>query len=281
MQSQEILVKKSNGDLVPFSEEKLANSLKRSGASEEIIQKVLSEVKNKLFTGIHTRFIYKMALKTLKNFKGTHTGRYKLKVAIMEIGPSGFPFEKFIGAILHEMGYSVQVDIVLQGHCVSHEVDVIARKQDTLIMVECKFHNNRGLNCDVKVPLYINSRFQDIERYWSMHPAYTEKEYRGWVVTNTKFTTDAIQYGECMGMLLVGWNYPEKGSLRDMIDSSGLYPLTCLNSITMIEKEKLLNEGIVLCSEVASKPAMLKSIGISDARIKNIIMEASQLSSRA
>ncbi len=279
MKTANILVKKSTGDLVPFSEAKLVNSLRRSGASEDTVRQILEEVNRILFTGIHTREIYKTAFRLLKKTKGAHAGKYKLKMAIMEIGPSGFPFEKFVGAILRVMGYETEVDIVLQGHCVTHEVDVIAKKGDTLTLIECKFHNSRGHHCDVKVPLYINSRFRDIEEQWIKNPVYKEKKHFGWVMTNTKFTQDAIQYGECMGMKLIGWSYPNDGSLRDMIDSTGLYPVTCLSSLTKFEKESLLAKGVVLTREILSDNALLTSIGIVDSRVEIINREASQLCS--
>lgn len=38
-----------------------------------------------------------------------------------------------------------------------------------------------------------------------------------------KFTEDAIQYGLCMGLNLVAWNFPIKENLKSMIDDSGLY----------------------------------------------------------
>ena len=277
MKSESVLVKKSTGELVPFSEEKLANSLKRSGANDENIRQVLEDIRGKIFSGIHSKDIYKLAFKSLKKAKGPHAGKYKLKYAIMEIGPSGFPFEKFLGAILNEMGYTTEVDLILQGHCVSHEVDIIARKGNSLVMVECKFHRNRAHHCDVKVPLYINSRFADIVESWTLKPVYPEKEFRGWVVTNTKFTADAIQYAECRGLHLIGWSYPETGSLRDMIDSTRLFPITCMSTLTRDEKDKLLGEGVVLCRDIVSNPKVLSSLRINEKRISVITNEAIQL----
>jgi len=72
----------------------------------------------------------------------------------MELGPTGYPFERFIGAILEHQGYRVEIGIFAKGHCVMHEVDVIADMDDLRYMVECKFHNRQAHNSDVKVPLY-------------------------------------------------------------------------------------------------------------------------------
>ena len=45
----------------------------------------------------------------------------------MELGPSGFPFEKLVGKILEQEGFETRVGVIVQGNCVQHEVDVIAR----------------------------------------------------------------------------------------------------------------------------------------------------------
>ena len=82
----------------------------------------------------------------------------------MELGPSGFPFEKFVAAIIKEEGYQTEVGVIVQGACVTHEVDVVATTDHQHIMVECKYHNQQGRVNDVKIPLYIQSRFLDIEK---------------------------------------------------------------------------------------------------------------------
>jgi hypothetical protein len=93
------------------------------------------------------------------------------------------------------------------------------------------------------------------------------------VVTNTRFSNDAIQYGACIGLKLVGWDYPEKGSLKDMIDTLGLYPITCLTSLTKNEKEYLLEKKIVLCIELINNKFLLEQLKISANRVDTILQE--------
>ena len=45
-----------------------------------------------------------------------------------------------------------------------------------------------------------------------------------WLVTNTKFSSDVIRYGNCVGMHLIGWKYPEDGGLEKLIDEANIYP---------------------------------------------------------
>ncbi|MEX2589052.1 MAG: restriction endonuclease, partial [Chitinophagales bacterium] len=203
--------------------------------------------------------------------------RYKLKKAIMELGPSGYPFERFVGEILRKQGYETEVGVIVKGYCVEHEVDVLAKKDDQQFMIECKFHNTQGRNCDVKIPLYIQSRFKDIEKEWLKQEAHRGKFHQGWLVNNTRFTDDALQYGNCAGLKLIGWDYPKQGSLKDMINISGLHPITCLTTLNKHEKNKLLEKDLVLSAELHLKPELLNEIGISEKRHRKILEEAREL----
>jgi Holliday junction resolvase len=195
----------------------------------------------------------------------------------MELGPSGYPFEKFIGEILKQQGYSVTVGVIVKGRCVYHEVDVIAEKDHHHFMIECKYHNQPGTVSNVKIPLYIQSRFKDIEQQWLQLPDHANKFHQGWVVTNTRFTDDAIQYGNCVGLHMMGWDYPRKHSLKAQIDMLELYPITCLSTLTKIEKQQLLDKNIVLCKEICDHEYHLSDIGIKPSRIPKILAEGHQL----
>ena len=195
----------------------------------------------------------------------------------MELGPSGYPFEKYVAEILNRQGYKTKVGQIVQGHCVTHEVDVIAEKENDFIMIECKYHNLRGVFCDVKIPLYIQSRFKDLEKQWLTLHTNRSKNHKGWLITNTRFSSDAIQYGTCVDLKLIGWDYPIKGSLKDQIDSLGLYPITCLTTLTKIEKQRLLDKKIVLCSEVLQNEKLLENNGVKPSRINAVLKEAQKL----
>jgi Holliday junction resolvase-like predicted endonuclease len=269
---------KAFGKADRFSAEKLTRSLKRSGVSDEIITEVVQEITAQLQDGITTKQIYKQAFDLLKQYSKPHAARYKLKQAINDLGPSGFPFESFVAELLKYEGYTTQTGVIVEGHCVTHEIDVIAEKDDHHFMVECKFHNNPGIHSDVKVPLYIQSRFVDVAAKWKELPGQESRFHQAWLVTNTRFTGDALTYGTCMGIHLISWDYPEKFSLRDRITTSGLYPLTCLLSLTNQEKTLLLNRGTVLCKQLCRQPELLKLIGIrNEQRIQAILGEAEQV----
>lgn len=277
MAEKEILVQKASGEKVIFSEDKLRRSLSKACPDKKTVDQILQRIIKDLIPGITTQKIYNDAFALLAQLSRPSAGRYKLKAAIMELGPSGYPFERYVGEILKHQGFEVQIGQIVKGHCVNHEIDVIALKDDKHFMVECKFHNRPGFQCDVKIPLYIQARFEDVEKQWKCLPGHTEKFHQGWVVTNTRFTGDAIQYGTCIGLNLIGWEYPLKGSLNDLIDASGLYPLTCLTTLTNIEKEKLLENKIVLCRQLCEDKKLLEYINVNPKRISEILKEGHAL----
>lgn len=272
-----IKIIKASGKTEAFIPEKLKRSLRRSGATEEQVQQIVSRIQDQLYPGMNTKKIYEKAFRLLRQEHKPLAARYKLKTAIMELGPSGFPFEKYIAAILEQQGYQTQVGVTVQGKCVRHEVDVIAERGAYHCMIECKYHNHPGTVCDVKVPLYIHSRFKDVEASWVQLPGHEIKLHQGWVATNTRFTNDAIQYGTCMGLHLLGWDYPQKDSLNKQIERTGLYPLTCLTTLSKSEKQHLLQNSIVLCKEVLDHPQLLKAAGVSTGKEKSVLQEARQL----
>ncbi|MFA7381439.1 MAG: restriction endonuclease [Bacteroidia bacterium] len=274
---ENINITKASGLKVPFNKGKLKQSLMRSGANSEQADEVVSEVMEMLVEGMSTRKIYKTAFRLLRNVSRPMAARYKLKHAIMELGPSGFPFEQFVAELLKHKGYKTQVGVIVKGHCVNHEVDVIAEKDKHHFMIECKFHNRQGYSSDVKIPLYIQSRFLDVETSWKQLDGHAEKFHQGWVVTNTRFSEDAAQYGRCMNMNLVGWDYPKNNGLKDWIDGSGLHPVTCLTYLTQSEKQQLLDKKIVLCKTIHHNHTVLQSIGIGSPRLEKVMDECSAL----
>lgn len=274
---KDVFITKASGEKSKFSEEKIRRSLQRTGANNEKINSIIKEISSKIYEGITTKKIYRLAFDLLKNDSRHVAARYHLKNAIMELGPSGFPFERFFAEILNCQNYKTKVGQIEQGKCVTHEIDVIAEKDDSVFMIECKFHNHQGKFNDVQVPLYIQSRFKDIEEQWLKLKSHKDKIHQAWVVTNTRFSTDAIRYGTCAGLNLIGWDYPLNGGIKDLIDTLSLYPLTCLTSLTRIDKQRLLDKNIVLCKEIYNNPNVLQLAGVKPNRINTVIKEAQQL----
>lgn len=276
--SKTINVIKASGDNALFDESKIIRSLQKAGASDQEISKILKEVHAFIYDGITTKEIYKKAYSFLKKSLPSNAARYKLKMALFELGPTGYPFEKLIGELMHRQGYKTKIGAILKGLCVNHEVDVVASKGDTHFLVECKFHAEQSRICNVKVPLYINSRFDDIQKQMRKDSKDHSQLHQGWIVTNTRFSDDAMQYGRCIGLKLISWDYPRNNSLKVQIDENGLYPITCLSTITVAEKQKLLAKDKILCRDILKQPETLNKIGInSKSRQSKILKELREL----
>lgn len=269
-----ITVTKASGEKEPFDEKKLRRSLASAGANDQIINQIAEGISDILYNGISTQKIYKEAFRLLRNYSNRFAGRYKLKEAILELGPTGYPFEKFVGELLKRLGYQTETGIMVNGNCVSHEIDVIAEKDDKHFMIECKFHNRKGHKCNVKVSLYIQSRFKDVERNWSSQPGHEDKQHQGWVVTNTRFTTDALQYGKCVGLKLLSWDYPENNGLKDLINHINLHPITSLSTLSNQKKKLLLEQNVVFCKQICEDKQVLKSIGLNNRKVNEVFKEA-------
>ena len=276
-QQKEILIEKASGETELFSEIKLRRSLECVKAAPESINKIVDHVSKEIKSGAKTQQIYKHAFLLLRKLEQPVAERYSLKRAIMELGPTGHPFEKLVGEILKSEGFSVGVGKIVQGSCVSHEIDVIAEKDNRHIMVECKFHNQQGVKSDVKVALYVQARFEDVQKQWQKQPDHGHKFHEVWLITNTKLTSDAIRYAKCVGMKAIGWNYPPNGSLQNLIENAGLHPLTCLTTLSSAHKRLLLDRGLVLCKEILENKNLLQGIGFNESKIKQIEQEINNL----
>jgi Holliday junction resolvase-like predicted endonuclease len=272
-----LLVTKANGERVPYDASKLRRSLERAGATPDMSAAIAAAIQPDLEPGISTRRLYRMAFRLLHRRSRRVAGRYRLKQAILDLGPSGFPFEDFVARILQHEGYSVQLRVMVEGRCVRHEVDVIADRERQHFLVECKYHNVPGRVCDVKIPLYIQARFTDVAQRWQQQPGNGERFHQGWLVTNTRFSSDALRYGQCVGLNLVGWDQPAGASLRERIDQSGLHPLTCLAGLARAEKMRLLEQGLVLARDVLERPAALDALRLPAARRERLLREAAEL----
>jgi hypothetical protein len=275
MKSFEII--KASGEREPFDIEKLRYSMANSGAGEDLIETVISDLEGLFKDGVTTQKIYREAYRLLRKHSSKAAGRYKLKEAILELGPTGFPFEKFIGELLKRMGYETEVGVTVEGNCVSHEIDVLAQKGNEHYMIECKFHNRKENRCNVHIPLCIQSRFLDVKENWTGLPGHKDKKHQGWVVTNTRFTRDAQTYGECIGLKLLSWDYPKRDGLKDLIARVNLHPITCLSTLSKAEKQQLLEENVIFAMQIIEDVNILKRVGIESRKAHRVQKEAADI----
>jgi hypothetical protein len=266
-------IQKASGEQVIFDEKKLVASLRRSGATSAQAREVLRKISPKLKEGMTTKQLFRLAFQELKKASRPLAARYNLKKALSELGPSGYPFENLIAQILRREGYAVQVGQVLAGRCVDHEVDVVAKNGQEILLAECKFHNANGMKVNIKTPLYVYARFMDLQAGWSEG----REQLRSMLASNTRFTEDSQKYGDCIGMRLLSWDYPKGRGIRDLIDQHGVYPLTCLSTLLKREKTQLLQQDFILVQDVLNATHQLEKMGMPEQRLEETLDEARRL----
>ena len=272
-----VKIKKATGLIEDFNESKLMNSLIRSGAEPDHAREVVREVVRQIKPHMSTRKIYRLAHRFLKQYNRASVLRYSLKDALLRLGPSGYPFEKYVGELFRSNGYEVKVGVILQGRCISHEVDVFAQNNQEILLVECKYRNSAEGAHDVKTALYVHARHQDLSG--GIGKKYPDKQINGQLVTNARFTDDAIQYAECIGMQIVSWRYPRKNSLEKMIEKDRLYPVTVLSVLNSHQIHKLIEDDIFLMRDLLKKDSdsIRRMLSITDRKASELMRQAHEL----
>src|SRR5690606_24950851 len=270
-------VKKYSGERVEFDLRRLKGSLSKSGASPDVVDEVWEKMKPKVYDGISTRDLYKLAFRLLKREADSFAARYSLKRALKDLGPAGYYFEQWVARLFNHADYQTLTSQHLAGNSVTHEVDVVAQKGHELLLVECKFRNTEDAKITVTTPMYFLSRVNDFTgrtfRFFGKEMQFTS----GWLVTNAYMTTDYIDFSAYYNLNLLAWNYPEESSIKRRTDNAALYPLTRLTTINHAEKDILLKQGCILVKDNVSDPAQFDSLDCATRKKKQIIQEATEL----
>jgi hypothetical protein len=272
-----ILITKSDGTAEPFDAHKLVRSLLHAGASSAAANSIARDVEKQLWSGITTQEIYSRAFSRLREHKKGTAARYSLKRSVMEFGPSGFPFELYVSELFRAEGFKTEVDQIIRGACVEHEVDVVIHKQNEITYAEAKFHNTIGFKTDLKTVLYIQARIFDIREAQKAKKRDERITVSGLVVTNTKFTDKALEYTQCQGLEVLGWDNPTGATLHERIEKKALYPVTALTSLTPREKMALLSNKVVLCRSLPNEGSAMREAGIMGKRADTVLEEVGAL----
>jgi len=264
-------IQKADGTFEPFNRGKLFNSLVRTGATQDRAEEITEILEREIKENMTTGEIYHRAFALLGE-QHKAAARYSLKRAILDFGPSGFPFEAYLAQMFQKEGYTTHIDQIVTGKCVQHEVDVVAQKDAMTLYVEAKFHNSIGFKTDLETALYVKARLEDI----AARPE-NPNPMRGMLVTNTKFTSVAIEYALCAGVELLAWDFPEKNNLHDRIEAANIYPITALSTLNKQDKLALLDRKIVLCNNLPQQRDALVAAGVSPKKMDTVFSEAALL----
>ncbi len=318
-----MLIRKADGTTEPFEIEKLIFALTHAGAKRSVAEEIANHITDKCHDSagkeqiIKTDYIYQLAFKQLKNISRNSALKFSIKRAMLELGPSGFPFEEFIAEVWRAKGYTAITGQMIYGSCVSHEVDVIAWRENELVMVEAKYHSDGGARTDLKTALYVKARYDDIRTQTftlksfdiskvvdtaidDMHTFeksaqrehtgelrnadaiiptidIPQKLTEGWLITNTHFSDTAITYANCNNLKLMSYDYPEGGSLQELIIQYKLYPITVLTTLNTAEKKELMLKNVILCKTLHSSTHIMEGLGFSKEKVFAVLEEVSAL----
>lgn len=271
-----IIIKKADGTTEYFKVEKLRRSLRRAGAAPDEINEIIAEVEATMHNGMLTQEIYRLAFTLLHNIKPPAAARYSLRRALFGLGPTGFPFERFLSRLFEFEGYTTLTGTTIEGRCATHEIDIAAYHETHSFVGEAKFHARPGVKTDLQVAMYSYARLLDLK-----DAKVCTGDICGitefWLVTNTKFTSAAERYGLCVGLRLLSWDYPHNNNLHDRIKKSRLYPITVLQSLTPSQIATLIQRDIILCQDILKKPQILRHLHLTPRKYESLLFEVTEI----
>ena len=260
----------ARGEIEPFSVKKVYRSAKRAGASRQLAEEITEKIKKEAYSGIKTQKIFTRIKQLLNKQSPKASLKFNLKEAMRSLGPTGFPFEKYIASIFEQLGYQVEINRFLSGKCISdYETDFIAKKENLIYIGECKYRKFFGDRVHSQDVLANYARFLDIlNGNYFKTAKYKGVLIKSLMVTNTKFSSRSINYAKCVGIELLGWNSPKNAGLEYYIDKNKLYPITILPSLKGHLKDVLVEKRIMLAKD-------LLRLNIKEFARKNNISEKS------
>jgi len=267
-----VLITKADGGQEFFKVEKLRRSLRRAGAQPDEVNQIVATIHQELYQGIKTQEIYRRAFALLRDKALPIAARYSLRRALFSLGPTGFPFEVFLARLFTAEGYQTKTGIMIEGHCASHEIDFAAYNDTESFVGEAKFHARPGIKTDLQVAMYSYARLLDLRDNRICQESICDiKEF--WLVTNTKFTSAALRYSECIGLKLLSWDYPKNNNLYDRIQRAKIYPITVLQSLTVSQIRILIDHNVIICQDLLKNPNALQYLHMSSRKHEAVLAE--------
>jgi len=117
----------------------------------------------------------------------------------------------------------------------------------------------------------VKSRFDDI--FACDEVARSCPVNRGLLVTNTKFTSEAIAYAECAGVELLGWMYPAHDNLFTRMSHAKVYPITAVTGLSHAEKRLLVEHGVIAVDELVKDRRLLDPLHLGSERVGELLAE--------
>jgi len=241
-------VLKFDGSKQPFDKNKVYNTCLRMRATPEQARAVTDKVAAKVYEGIPTKKVLQLIFSFLKDLRPEVKHRIDLResISLMRSKPD---FERFAQLLLKEEGYDVGANEIVEGRCVDHEIDAIARKGNDTIYVEVKHHLQPHTFTGVDVFLVARATYEDMNEGGKVGKN-AHNFTKIMVMTNTKLSEHALRYADCRGISHIGWRDPPGRGLEEIIEEHSFYPVTLLRGVDERTIERLGDAGIVLLKQL-------------------------------
>jgi hypothetical protein len=273
-------ITKADGTSEYFKVEKLRRSLRRAGAGPDEVNDIVRQIMTEVYDGIQTQEIYRRAFTLLRQSELPTAARYSLRRALFGLGPTGFPFERYLARIFTAEGYNTKTGLVIQGHCAPHEIDIAAYNETHSFVGEAKFHARPGIKTDLQVAMYSYARLLDLRDSKVCNEDICGiKEF--WLITNTKFTSTAEDYANCVGLKMLSWDYPRHSNLHDLIQKTHIYPITVIQSLSPTQIATLIGRDAIVCNDIVDNPGVLRHLHISPKKQERVLAEAQAITGAA
>jgi hypothetical protein len=244
------------------------------GADSYIANEFAERIEKRLYDGITTQMILKLIFTYMRKYRPAVSHLFDLKQGISLMAPKP-EFELFIQVLLGHSGFEVSPSQVLRGKCGEHEVDGVARKDGVTYFVEVKHHFSYHALTGLDESRIAWAVLEDVTEAFTL--GLTDlKIDRAVIVTNTRYSEHAIQYGKCKNLIQIGWTSPEHFGLRDVIEKNKLYPLSCLRGVSPQDRLRLVNAGIVLIKQLLDQDTLTieRKTGLLEATVQSIMEKA-------
>lgn len=265
---------KSTGEKQEFDPEKIKRTCLKAKADPELAERISEDITAEVKDGMRTAELYKRVMELLAKSAPGAALRYDLRSAIFRLGPAGFEFEKYIARMLMEYGFKTELPPILQGACTTHEVDISAERDGRRIMMECKLRQSQEIFITIKDTMSTWARFLDLVEGAGLGtcPHFDEV----WLVTNSRFSHDSIQYGHCKNLVMLSWDHPKERPLPAWIEQKGLYPVTILKDLPSSALSKFSSEKIILLKDFIGLDVaeVSRGTGLSVSQIEKFVAEA-------
>jgi len=272
-----VFVIKFDGSKQVFEKGKIVRTCLRMHATIQQANDVANKIEKEAYDGITTKEILKKIFTHLQRYKPELKHQIDLRDAIAMLRPKP-DFEQFVSLLLKEYGYEMETNQIIPGKCVEHEIDAVARKNKETVLIEVKHHLQPHTYTGLSIFLEVQAKLEDLLDGYRIGRNRVNFN-KVLVVCNTKISDHAERYAICRGIQHIGWRYPEKKSLEQMIEEKKFYPITFLKDLDMGTQVKLGDKGIVLLKQLVEMNLneIIRKTGVKKEKIAVLVKKAKLL----